>query len=122
MKPRIPDWLRHAFAVEKAEDFEPTPEQRELVDKLVQEVIRRRLVAPALVTLEMSRPLNFLSSQALHFFNPMITTVTNSKTSTHLAEMLEHRGSIEFLIQQLEDAEEKHDAAVNSNAGGESDG
>ncbi len=122
MKPRIPDWLRHAFAVEKAEDFVPTPEQRELVDKLVREVIRRRLVAPALVTLEMSRPLNFLSSQTLHFFNPMITAVTNSITSTHLADMLEHRGSIEYLIQELENAERKHDTAISSNTGGESVG
>lgn len=121
MKPRIPDWLRHAFAIEKAEDFQPTPEQQELVDKLVQEVIRRRLVAPALVTLEMSRPLNFLSSQALHFFNPMITAVTNSKTSTHLAEMLEHRGSIEYLIQEIERAEREQTTA-NSTTGGSSNG
>ncbi len=113
MKPRIPEWLRHAFAVEKAEDFEPTPEQRELVEKLIHEVRRRHLVAPALVTLEMSRPLNFLSSQALHFFNPMISAITNSKSSAHLAEMLEHRGSIEYLIQELENAEREPVAADN---------
>ena len=50
------DKLRHAFAVEKTGEIEPSEDQKEVVDKVCRAVVRRRMTVPALMALEMSRP------------------------------------------------------------------
>ena len=97
------NWLKHAFAVESAESFEPTPRQRTLAEALCREVHRRGLATPALAFLEMSRPLNQLGAQTLHFFQPFLSVFTSTDDARVFAEFLEHRGSIECLCRMLED-------------------
>ena len=69
----IVDRIRHAFAIEDAADFEPTPREAAAAEKVCREVVRRRMTVPAVMLLEMSRPLNYLGAQALHFFQPVAT-------------------------------------------------
>ncbi len=97
------DAVKHAFAVEKPGPAEPTPEQALLVDRLCREVIRRRLATPALVALEMSRPLNFVTAQAIHFFDPILRTFSDLNAPREFAKFLEKRGSIEYVVQRLDD-------------------
>src|SRR5262245_23668031 len=61
----VRDWLKHAFAIDRS--FSPTDEELQLAERLCREIIRRQLVVPALAFLEMSRPLNSLGAQAVHF-------------------------------------------------------
>ena len=63
--------LKHAFAIEDAAAFQPTEREHETAEKLCREVVRRRMTVPALMLLEMSRPLNYLGAQALHFFHAL---------------------------------------------------
>ena len=97
----LPQWLKHAFAVDDG-PLNPTPEQSAMVEKLAGEVVRRGMTVPALAFLEMTHPLNYVASQAIHFFTPMISTVTDSNTHKMLAEFLEHRGAIEYVCQRIE--------------------
>lgn len=120
------NWLKHAFDT-SGPDEPPTAAQLELADKLCHEVVRRGLAIPALVFLEMSRPLNRLSSQAIHFLAPMLgmfrvnmSEKTNPDTdlsrepsiekpaAAHeiLAQFLERPDSVEYLCQRI-DALEK---------------
>ena len=94
-------WLKHAFAVNPAV-VEPTETQRKLVDKVCAEIVRRRLTTPALMALEMSRPLNFVSAQFLHFVQPTVSTILDAEGINQLAAFLEQRGSIEFICKRLE--------------------
>lgn len=96
------NWLKHAFAVEPPGPAEPTPEQRVIVDRICREIVRRHMTTPALLMLEMSRPLNYVGSQAMHFFSPLINTLTDARGHEHFAAFLEQRGSIEFLCRQIE--------------------
>ena len=98
-------WLKHAFAVDPPGPAEPTPDQRDAVDRVCQEVVRRHLTTPALLFLEMSRPMNYLGSQTMHFFQPMIAALTNSAAPRHFAEFLEHRGSIDYICRRIEELE-----------------
>lgn len=95
-------WFAHAFAVEKPGEIAPTPEQCEIVDRLCREVVRRGLSTPALMALEMSRPLNVLGASALHMLQPIIATVMNGQAAKEFALFLEHRGSIDFLCARIE--------------------
>jgi hypothetical protein len=99
------DAFKHAFAVESTDPIEPTDEQRPIVERLCQEVVRRRLTVPALMFLEMSRPLGYLAAQTIHFFTPLISAVTDAQSHKHLAAFLEHRQSVEYLCRRIEQLE-----------------
>jgi hypothetical protein len=95
-------WFANAFAVEKPGAIDPTPRQREIVDQLCREVVRRGVSGPALMALEMSRPLNVLGASALHVLQPIMAALVNGEASKELATFLEHRGSIDFLCARIE--------------------
>ncbi len=96
------DRLRHAFAVEDPEDFTATDQEREAVERICKEVVRRRMTTPALMLLEMSRPLNYLGAQALHFFSPFASVLVDPGAWEAFAAFLERRGSVEYLCREIE--------------------
>ena len=98
-------WLTHAFAVDPPGPAEPTPEQRAVADSVCREIVRRHLTTPALMFLEMSRPLNFVGAQALHFFAPFLSAVTSADGHKHFATLLEQRGSVDYLCRRIEELE-----------------
>jgi hypothetical protein len=97
------NWLRHAFALDPPGPAVPTDAQRPVVERLCLEVVRRHLTVPALAFLEMSRPLNGLAAQTLHFFSPVLSVLGTGDEHRRFAEFLEHRGSIEYLCRRIED-------------------
>jgi hypothetical protein len=105
------DWLKHAFAIEPEGTHVPTEGQRAIIDKLCRQVVARGLTTPALIFLESVRPLNYVSSQTLQFFTPILSAVADRKACDELAEFLEHRGSVEFLCQRIEELEREKKAA-----------
>ena len=98
-------WLKHAFAIEPPGVAVPTEEQSSVVDWLCSQVVKRHLTTPALMSLEMARPLNFVGAQALHFLTPIIGSLTDKQSHRHLAEFLERRGSIDYLCKRIEELE-----------------
>ncbi|MDG1361171.1 MAG: hypothetical protein P8J88_09495 [Phycisphaerales bacterium] len=115
----IVDRIRHAFAIEDAADFEPTPREAAAAEKVCREVVRRRMTVPAVMLLEMSRPLNYLGAQALHFFQPFGTVLIEPGAWETFANFLERRGSVEYLARLIEDAEaaEAAEAATDEDGG-----
>ena len=107
---RFKQALKNAFAVEAPGAAEPTAQQGEIVDRVCKEVVRRGMTTPALMFLEMSRPLNFLGSQAMHFFQPIVSAVVDATGYVHFATFLERRGSIEYLCRRMERFEHERDA------------
>lgn len=104
------DWLKHAFAIEAEGPLEPTPSQRAVIDRLCQVVVERGLVTPALIFLETVHPLNYVSAQTLHFFAPIISTMADPAAARELAEFLEHRGSVAWLCQRIQELSVKESA------------
>ncbi len=96
-----PAWLRHAFAVESSQD-PVTPDQERVVDTVAREVVRRQLTTPAVAFLEMSRPLNFITAQALHFLAPAISVLTTTADHEVLASFLERRDSLDRLMFRID--------------------
>lgn len=116
------DWLKHAFAVEKPEDFAPTEEQAAVAEKLCRWIARRGLTTPTIMALEASRGLNYLGANALHFFRPAVAALLDTREYHQFATMLEHRGSMEYLCRLIEQfekectsehAEEEHDETAD---------
>ena len=73
-----------------------------MVDRLAHEVVRRRLTQPAQVALEVCGPLNFLSSQSLQFFQPLIASFGDAHAYDAFAAFLEQRGSVEYIHDRID--------------------
>ena len=95
-------WLKHAFAVDTPGPAEPTDVQRQIVERVCSEIVRRRLTPPAMMALEMARPLNYLSAQVLTFFQPFVATVGNSAAYGEFTAFLEQRGSLDYITARME--------------------
>lgn len=98
-------WLKHAFAVDASGPVEPTEAQGPVVEKVCVAVVRRHLTTPAIAFLEMCRPMNYLGSQAMHFFDPIVSALVDARGYRHFAEFLEHRGAIDYLCTRIEQIE-----------------
>lgn len=78
-------------------------EDAELLDKLADGIARRRLTTVAIFFLESVKPLNFVASQTMYFFRPIVQTIwTNPLTWDRVAKLLERRETIELLLRRLE--------------------
>ena len=102
-------WLRHAFAIDPPRAAEPNETQRLVVERICTEITRRRLTTPALLMLEMSRPLNYVSAQFLHFIQPFASIVADAEGYRQFTEFLEQRGSIDYICKRLEAMEAGHE-------------
>ena len=95
-------WFEHAFGVDPSGPAQPNEVQRAIIEGLSREVVRRRLSAPALLILEMSRPLNYVSAQVLQFFHPFLTVLVDADGYEQFTRFLERRGSIDYLVDRIE--------------------
>jgi len=95
-------WLKHAFAVDPPGVPEPDEVEREAIERLVRQIVRRGLATPALILLECSHPLNFLASQLLVFAGPMAELLFNRERYRALTRFLERRGSVEYICRRIE--------------------
>lgn len=96
------NWLKHAFALDDGTPAEPTTDQQQAIDRILREILRRRLDVPAGMLLEACRPLNYVGAQALRFFSPMMQAVLGLKGQNDFAEFLEKRKSVDYLLSRLE--------------------
>jgi hypothetical protein len=92
--------LQHAFA-----GSSPSPlsiEDGELLDRIAAAVVARGMAAPAVVFLESLGPMNFLGSQALHFFTPIIDLAFDAREVEQIARLLERRETVTRLVTLIE--------------------
>ncbi len=96
---KIIDGFKHAFSTDgtKHEDCDIS-----LVRKLADFVVRRNMSEPAVMFLESVRPLNYVGSQAMVFFKPILSRFFTKVEYDKLAVMLENRESIDLLIREIE--------------------
>ena len=99
------DSIKHAFALGEKEVFSPKEKQILIVDNVCREVVKRHLAMPAIALLETFRPLNYIGSQVMHFFQPIISSVLPVDGYTDFTELLEQRGSVDYFCKRIRDIE-----------------
>ncbi|MCH2145056.1 MAG: hypothetical protein MK082_07900 [Phycisphaerales bacterium] len=103
MKKSLSERFRHAFAFEKQEDFTPDERDQELIEVVCKAVVERGMATPATLFLESTRPLNYIGSQAMVFFEPVVRAVLRHPEAwERFSRILEHRGAIEYLCRRIE--------------------
>ena len=93
--------LRHAFAVQP-ENQPLAVEDVQLLERIADVIVNRRMTAPATMFLESMGPMNFLGSQALHFLTPILDCAFNTKEVEQVARLLERRDTVTRLIAIIE--------------------
>ena len=104
--------VRHAFAVEP--DGQPlSAEDVTLLERVAVAVVERRMAVPTVVFLESVGPMNFLGSQALHFFTPILEVVFPQRDIERVALLLERRDTLSRLTALIERQAENRRAAAH---------
>ena len=99
-----PSWrhrLKQAFSLERYE-APLTDQERRLLERIAAAVVRRRMETPALFILESAKPLNYLGSQAMAFFEPVVRGLFAATDYGRVRRILERRQSVETLLQEIE--------------------
>ena len=79
----------------------------EILTKIAQKVVDLRLTPVAIVMLESGKPLSFVGSQLMVFFQPIVTSVFPFHQYDEVAALLEERTNVESLIQIIERLEDE---------------
>lgn len=93
--------LKHAFAVHPEHERLNSHEQ-DILEKVAEGVARRGLAAPAVMLLESVHPLNFLGSQALAFFEPILAVALDADKCQRFRQLVGKRAAVPALIRAIE--------------------
>ena len=88
-----------------ARSSNPDPETLALLAKLAERVVAARMTTPAILFLETMKPVSFIGSQAIGFFEPMVRMVFQWSEVERLRVAMEDRENIERLLLMIEDKE-----------------
>jgi len=81
---------------------ELTPHQEEILTKIAQKVVSWKMSVPAILFLESVKPLNYVGSQMMAFFEPFVQAIFSWKDYDEVRNMMEERGTVERLLQRIE--------------------
>lgn len=98
-------------AAPKKQDEELSPEDMGLLESVAGRIARYRMEVPAILFLESVRPLNFVGSQALVFFEPVIQTLFNWKQYDRFTRLMGDRDNIDRLTKIIEAEADRRQAA-----------
>ena len=90
-----------AFKVSDGKE-ELTPEDYALLNKVVDFLVKKRMVLPAIMFLETVHPMNFIASSTMTFFGPIMAPLLKKFEYDKLENLLQKRCTIHVLIEKLE--------------------
>ena len=102
--------VAHAFALGPV-STQLSPQDLQLLEKVANAIVSRRLDTPAVLLLESSEPLNFLSSQIVQGLRPFLDLVCVPAETERLAGILERREAVSQLVRLIH---AQHDKAPSS--------
>jgi hypothetical protein len=82
-------------------------EDEALLSAVAGRVVRMGLATPAVFFLESVKPLSFIGSQALIFFEPFVRTFFHIAQYERFAQLMENRDSLERLLVLIETLDEE---------------
>ncbi len=97
-------WLANAFSMDAYQ--EPLTERElAMLERVARTIVVRGMTVPALLFLEMGKPLNYIGSQTLAFFEPIVRSLFSTTEYAEMRRILERRHAIETLMRLVEEAD-----------------
>jgi hypothetical protein len=87
---------------------EPLDEEQKsaLIDALAQQIVKRGLTTPAILFLELNKPLAFIGSQAGIVFSPFLAAFFGFDKVDRYTQLLSERENWERLVERIEELHE----------------
>ena len=80
--------------------------EQEIIDKIATKIVKRRLSVPAVLFMEVVKPISFFGAQTLNFFGPIVESFLKKENRYYdVTEFLEDRGNIERILCRIEELE-----------------
>lgn len=79
-----------------------TDEVNDIMDRTARWIVEKRLETPAVLFLEINKPLSFVMGQSLYFGAPMLAPLFGFDKLQKAAGLLSDHSSIESLITRIE--------------------
>jgi len=93
--------LRNAFSLESPHG--PLKgDDRQLLDRLAEVIVARRMAMPAVLFLSSVRPLNAIGSQAMVFLRPFLSGLLNRADYDRMTKIVDRREGLAALIDAIE--------------------
>ena len=92
------------------EKEELTPQQEEILTKIARKVVLWKMSVPVVLFLESVKPLNYIGSQMMAFFEPFVQTLFSWKDYDEIRRMMEERGTVERLLRRIEELDSETQA------------
>jgi len=87
-----------------------TPEERdEMIGELARKVVGRGMESPAILFLEMNKPISFIAGQSLIAASPFLMPLFGRAGIRKYSQLLSDRENIELLIRRIEDLSAEKD-------------
>ena len=86
-------------------------EELEALTGFAKRIVDHGFSVPMIFFLESTKYISFLGSQLLVFFGPLVTAFVNSDKYYRMAELLEERKNVEFILTEIERLEAERKAA-----------
>ncbi len=88
------------------EKDELNEEERDaILERIAQGIVRRGMAAPAVLFLELNKPLSFVASQSLIVLTPFLAPFVGIDNVHRYSRLLEKRENVERLIERIEQLE-----------------
>lgn len=84
-----------------------TLEERDIlfIQSIAKKIYNSGLVTPAVLFLEMSKPLSLIGSHTLIFFGPILNAFIQSEDYYRAAQVFEDSNTVDILLQMIEEME-----------------
>lgn len=87
-----------------------SPQDQKILTNLATRIHKTGFVTPAVIFMEMTKPLALLGSHAMVFFGPIVNAFIRTDGYYRLAEIFEKPDSVEFLLVEIERLEKEASA------------
>lgn len=88
------------------------PDDQALLEKLAARIVELRMETPAILALETVRPMAFLSSQAMIFFEPFAQMLFRAPDYRRFTALVSRQEALEFLTTAIEARADARDRPV----------
>lgn len=92
--------------------------KNEVIESLAKKIAGRRLEMPAVLFLDMHKPLSFIASQSLLVAMPFLAPVFGAQGIADLSKLLADRDNVETLIKRIEEMSAEMDKGNPSTSSG----
>ena len=97
-----PSWARFEGKTVISPDEISDEERDRIIERVAEIVVRRGFTTPALLFIELAKPINFIASQFLVALDPLVSSVLTSGDYRRFSILMEDDENVERLLQAIE--------------------